>query len=148
MPDHVMLVNKDRITAGDGVKAHDLTGKAAISNQTNAKVFEILNSIGVKTAFVKLANETSFISRKCDMVPIEWVTRRLATGSFLKRNVGVPEGYRFYPPKFETFYKDDANHDPQWSEEQIVSAKFKVNNLVIGKYVYQYCVTYGACWLN
>lgn len=132
-PDNVLLLNKDRITAGDGVKAHDLTGKAAISNRTNAKVFEILNSVGIKTAFVKLATDTAFIAKKCEMIPIEWVTRRLATGSFLKRNEGVPEGYRFYPVKFETFYKDDANHDPQWSEEQIISRKFKVNNVIIGK---------------
>lgn len=133
LPDHALLLNKDRITAGDGVKAHDLKGKAAISNKTNAKVFEILNSVGIKTAFVKIASETAFISKECEMIPIEWVTRRLATGSFLKRNVGVSEGYRFYPPKHETFYKDDANHDPQWSEEQIISAEFKVNGVTIGE---------------
>lgn len=46
VPGHCLLLNKDRITAGDGVKAHDLEGKAAISNQTNAKVFEILKSAG------------------------------------------------------------------------------------------------------
>lgn len=127
-----MLINKDRITAGDGVKAHDLQGKAAISNQTNAKVFHILNGAGVKTSFVKMVGEKAFLSKKCAMVPIEWVTRRLATGSFLKRNTGVPEGYRFYPPKQETFYKDDANHDPQWSSEQIISAKFHYNGVNIG----------------
>lgn len=46
IPGHVILVNKDRITAGDGVKAHNLAGKASISNKTNGKVFEILNSVG------------------------------------------------------------------------------------------------------
>lgn len=46
LPGHCILVNKDRITAGDGVKAHDLAGKAAISNQTNGKVFGILNAAG------------------------------------------------------------------------------------------------------
>nr|CAD7456627.1 unnamed protein product [Timema tahoe] len=133
LPGHVLLQSKDRITAGDGVKSHEMEGKAAISNQTTAKVFELLNSVGMRTGFVKTAGETSFIAKKCEMVPIEWVTRRLATGSFLKRHPGVAEGYRFNPPLQETFYKDDANHDPQWSEHQIVSAKFKVNDVVIGQ---------------
>ncbi|KAK9880390.1 hypothetical protein WA026_010270 [Henosepilachna vigintioctopunctata] len=131
-PDECVLLSKDRITAGDGVKAHDLAGKAAISTKTTSKVFELLNEVGIKTAFVKQISEKALLSKKCDMIPIEWVTRRLATGSFLKRLPGVPEGYRFYPPKHETFYKDDANHDPQWSVEQIISAKFKYNDVLIG----------------
>ncbi|XP_003708142.1 PAICS bifunctional enzyme [Megachile rotundata] len=132
-PTLCLLQSKDRITAGDGEKSHDLKGKAAISTATTAKVFELLNAAGIKTAFVKVVNETAFIAEKCQMLPIEWVTRRLATGSFLKRHKGVPEGYRFNPPLQETFFKDDSNHDPQWSEEQIISAGFKLNELVIGK---------------
>jgi len=37
-PENCLLENKDRITAGDGVKAHDMEGKAEISNSTNGKV--------------------------------------------------------------------------------------------------------------
>ncbi|KAL1392897.1 hypothetical protein pipiens_012131 [Culex pipiens pipiens] len=133
LPGHSILLNKDRITAHNGVRSHDLEGKAQISNQTNAKVFSLLNRAGLKTAFVKVVDANAFLARKCDMVPIEWVTRRLATGSYLKRNPGVKEGFRFAPPKQETFYKDDANDDPQWSEEQIVSAGFKVNGVTIGQ---------------
>ncbi|XP_003394105.1 multifunctional protein ADE2 [Bombus terrestris] len=128
-----LLQSKDRITAGDGEKSHYLKGKAAISTATTAKVFQLLNEAGIKTAFIEVVNDTAFIAQKCEMVPIEWITRRLATGSFLKRHQEVPEGYRFNPPLQETFFKDDANHDPQWSEEQIISIGFKLNELLIGK---------------
>jgi len=131
-PGRVLVQSKDKITAGDGERAHVMEGKSAIANATTCKVFELLNAVGLKTHYVEKVSETAFIGKKCDMVPIEWVTRRIATGSFLKRNVGVPEGYRFNPPKQETFFKDDANHDPQWSEEQLLSAKLEVGGLVIG----------------
>ncbi|XP_017757290.1 PREDICTED: multifunctional protein ADE2 isoform X2 [Eufriesea mexicana] len=132
-PTLCLLQSKDCITAGDGEKSHDLKGKAAISTATTAKVFQLLNEAGIKTAFVKVINDTAFVAQKCQMVPIEWVTRRLATGSFLKKHQGVPEGYRFNPPLGETYLKDDANHDPQWSKEQIISAGFILNDLLIGK---------------
>jgi len=105
LPGSVLVQSMDKITAGDGERAHDLSGKAAISTATTCKVFELLNNVGVKTHYIKRASETAFVAKKCDMIPIEWVTRRVATGSFLKRNVGVKEGYRFNPPKLETFFK-------------------------------------------
>jgi phosphoribosylaminoimidazole carboxylase / phosphoribosylaminoimidazole-succinocarboxamide synthase len=149
LPDHpgfVILDNKDKISAGNGVRMDEIEGKAAISNQTNAKVFEILNRAGVKTAFVKLVTDKAFLAKKCEMVPIEWVTRRQATGSYLKRSPGIQEGFVFTPPKQETFFKDDANDDPQWSEEQIVSAKFNVNNLLIGKFKIENKTSASVCW--
>ncbi|XP_054718289.1 bifunctional phosphoribosylaminoimidazole carboxylase/phosphoribosylaminoimidazole succinocarboxamide synthetase-like [Uloborus diversus] len=131
--DKVLMVSKDRITAGDGVKAHDMEGKSVISTATTAKIFEYLNEVGIKTHYIKQYDERSLIAKKCDMIPIEWVSRRHATGSFLRRNPGVTEGYRFCPLKLETFYKDDANHDPQWSDEQLICAELVVGGLKIGR---------------
>lgn len=60
---------------------------------------------GIKTSWLKTLSEKTYLSRKCHMIPLEWVTRRVATGSFLRRHPGVAEGYRFTPPKMETFFK-------------------------------------------
>ncbi|XP_060607078.1 multifunctional protein ADE2-like [Ruditapes philippinarum] len=132
-PHHVLLQSKDRITAGDGERAHEMIGKAEISTATTCAIFELLNSAGIKTHFIKRQGKTTMVTHQCDMIPIEWVTRRVATGSFLKRNPGVKEGYRFSPPKQETFFKDDENHDPQWSYEQCIEAKLTAGTRLIGQ---------------
>lgn len=132
-PGQVLLQSKDQITAGNAARKNHMEGKAAISNKTTSCIFELLRGAGIKTAFVRQHGETAFIAPRCEMVPIEWVCRRIATGSFLKRNPGVEEGYRFNPPKVEMFFKDDANNDPQWSREQIIAAKFCFAGLDIGQ---------------
>jgi len=122
-PHEVLVKNKDRITAHNAATAHNLEGKALCSNFTNAAIFQYLNKAGLSTSFIKSLNDTEYLARRCTMVPIEWVSRRLATGSFLKRNPGVPEGFTFSPVKVETFYKDDALGDPEWSRAQVLCSK-------------------------
>nr|BAE93515.1 hypothetical protein similar to phosphoribosylaminoimidazole carboxylase [Enchytraeus japonensis] len=132
-PDLVLVHSKDRITAGDGAKSHVMEGKAEISTKTAATIFGILKRAGIKSHFIGQHSATDFIARHCHMIPIEFVTRRVATGSFLKRNAGVKEGFRFNPPKLEYFYKDDANHDPQWCAEQILEAQMNCAGVTIGQ---------------
>ncbi|KAK6034034.1 phosphoribosylaminoimidazolesuccinocarboxamide synthase [Cooperia oncophora] len=129
----VLIRSKDQLTAFNAARKNDLEGKAAIANKTTVNVFKLLKEIGIVTHFVTAASNCEFIARQCKMIPIEWVARRIATGSFLKRNPGVPEGYRFSEPKIETFYKDDANDDPQYSDEQILCSNFEFNGVKIGK---------------
>jgi phosphoribosylaminoimidazole-succinocarboxamide synthase len=56
------------------------------------------------------------------MIPLEVVMRRMATGSYLRRHPEISEGTRFKPPLVEFFLKDDARHDPQMTEDEIVAA--------------------------
>ena len=45
-PGKVLIESKDRITAGNNARAHDLEGKAKISTSTANAVFELLNNAG------------------------------------------------------------------------------------------------------
>ena len=58
----------------------------------------------------------------------------MATGSYLRRNPNIKEGYRFAPVKLETFFKDDENHDPFWSTDSLIEAKLTIGNLLIDKH--------------
>ncbi|NJM05384.1 phosphoribosylaminoimidazolesuccinocarboxamide synthase [Candidatus Gracilibacteria bacterium] len=115
-----ILFHKDGITAGDGARRAVIAGKGALAGRTTANVFALLNAAGVATHFVAAPAPEYTVVRRCTMIPLEVVMRRLATGSYLKRNPGVPEGTRFDPPLVEFFLKDDARHDPQIGERAIV----------------------------
>lgn len=114
------MVNKDQITAGDGVRRNELVGKSRWSTITMANVYRLLNSQGIKTHFVEQIDDVTVLIKRCKMLPIEEVMRRVATGSYLKRTPGAKEGDRFDPVLVETFLKDDANHDPQIWEKDII----------------------------
>jgi phosphoribosylaminoimidazole-succinocarboxamide synthase len=118
--DLVYMVNKDQITAGDGARRNELTGKSRWSTITTANIFRLLNRENLATHFVEQINDVTLLVRRCTMLPVEQVQRRLATGSYLKRHPEVSEGTRFDPLLVETFLKDDARHDPQiWPEDII-----------------------------
>jgi Phosphoribosylaminoimidazolesuccinocarboxamide (SAICAR) synthase len=58
-PNTVVVINKDRITAGDGARAHDLKGKAEIATKTNTLVFDILNAAGKLSTQVSSYHKSS-----------------------------------------------------------------------------------------
>jgi amidophosphoribosyltransferase len=131
-PALALIVHKDDITAGDGARRDRLPGKGTLSGRTTTNVFRLLQSAGIPTHFVAAQAADRMTVRRCDMVPLEVVIRRLATGSYLKRNA-VPEGTRFDPPLVEFFFKDDAAHDPlvtpDWIAEQGLATNAEVEVL-------------------
>ena len=146
-PALAVIVHKDDITAGDGARRDRLPGKGALSGRTTSNVFRLLRASGIPTHFVDAPAADEMVVRRCDMIPLEVVMRRIATGSYLKRN-DVPEGTRFDPTVVELFFKDDANHDPlvdaDWIVAHGVATADEIDRLTdIGRQVFQ---TLEAAW--
>lgn len=108
----VLIRSKDDITADDGERRDLLDGKAASSTTTTCNIFRLLEANGVPTHFVEQLDAVTFRARHVEMIPLELVARRIATGSFLDRNPDIADGTVLADLVFETFEKDDHNHDP------------------------------------
>jgi phosphoribosylaminoimidazole-succinocarboxamide synthase len=121
--DVVYMVHKDGLTAGDGARRSVLPGKGKLACRTTSNVFYLLEDEKVDTHYIGMVAENINIVTRCTMVPLEVVMRRIATGSFIRRNPQIAEGTRFVPAVVEFFYKDDARHDPLVTDAQIVEMK-------------------------
>ena len=121
-PPYAHLVNietKNRLTANDA--AIDATANVAHykTNQT-CDIFRLLEQKEIKTAFISQKDNNNFIARECEMLPYECVTRRIAFGSFLKRNPTIESGFIFDDLYSEFFYKlavVATNNEPEIIDE-------------------------------
>jgi phosphoribosylaminoimidazole-succinocarboxamide synthase len=123
-PDVLVVQQLDSISAGDGARRNEIPGKGRLAAQTTARVFRLLNLCGLPTHYLTGGedddnNET--LVRRCTMIPLEVVTRGAAAGSLVKRNPAIARGSILVPRMVEFFFKDDANHDPLISPEEIVA---------------------------
>ena len=121
-PGEAFVKNKDDITAGDGARHDLLPGKGAIACETTANCFKLLEANGIETHFVARPAPDVMIAKKCEMIPLECVARRIATGHYLARKPDVKEGTVFPELVIEFFLKDDARHDPLVTKKEIETA--------------------------
>lgn len=122
-PDVVVMKSTDNITAGDGARKNVIEGKGRLAAQTTARVFRLLNLCGFPTHYLSGGeddDDNEILVRRCQMIPLEVVTRGVAAGSYVKRK-SVPRGTLLVPRVLEFFIKDDANHDPMIEPEEIVA---------------------------
>ena len=105
-PRLVILQSKDAITAFDDPDFTKQFGtKAECSTATTAAVFSLLREAGIPVAFLGQLSPKEFLALCCDMILLEVVTRRIATGSYLKRHPEVEDGTRFGDVIWEFFLK-------------------------------------------
>jgi phosphoribosylaminoimidazole-succinocarboxamide synthase len=123
-PDQLVVAQTDNISAGDGARKNVIAGKGRLAAQTTARVFRLLNLCGLPTHYLNGGeddDDNEMVVRRCNMIPLEVVTRGVAAGSFVKRNPQVQRGMLLVPRVTEFFIKDDANHDPMISPDEIIS---------------------------
>ncbi|MCD6302817.1 MAG: phosphoribosylaminoimidazolesuccinocarboxamide synthase, partial [Anaerolineae bacterium] len=88
-PTLIYMMHKDNLSAGDGARRNVLPGKGAAACETTSNVFEVLNEAGVATHYVGKVDDVVNVVRRCDMIPLEVVMRRIATGSYIRRHPDV-----------------------------------------------------------
>ncbi len=123
-PDQLVVAQTDQISAGDGARRNEIPGKGRLAAQTTARVFRLLNLCGLPTHYLNGGEDddnNEMLVRRCNMIPLEVVVRGVAAGSFAKRNAGIQRGALLAPRITEFFLKDDANHDPMITPDEIVA---------------------------
>ena len=84
----------------------EIPGKGALTTSITTCVYEILRETSIPTFYVAPHPQPDmFIARKCTMIPILWIIRRLANETYVKRNPGIINGHRFVPPIVEIYHK-------------------------------------------
>ncbi len=111
---------KDDATAFDATKRGTIIGKGVVNNKISAKLFELLESKGVRTHFVKLLSDREMLVKRLEILLIEVTVRNVVAGG-MARLLGLTEGIALKEPVLEYHYKSDALHDPLINEYHIRS---------------------------
>ena len=109
--DQVIVYYKDDATAFNGEKKGQIEDKGCLNNSITSKLFELLESKGIKTHYLEKLNEREQLCRKVEIVPVEVIVRNVAAGSMAKR-LGIEEGRELNTTIFEICYKNDELGDP------------------------------------
>jgi phosphoribosylaminoimidazole-succinocarboxamide synthase len=117
-PDLVIQEFKDDATAFDATKRGTIKDKGVINNEISSAMFQLLESKGIPTHFVKKLSDREMLVKKVDIILVEVTMRNISAGG-LSRLLGIEEGIVLKSPVLEYHYKDDALHDPLINDDHI-----------------------------
>ncbi len=115
-PNEIIAEFKDDLTAFNAEKKSSESGKGALNCAISSIIFDLLDTSGIKSHFLKKLDDTHMLCKKIQIIPIEVVVRNIATGSLSKR-LGIQDGLVLPFTLVEFYYKDDALGDPIITDE-------------------------------
>jgi phosphoribosylaminoimidazole-succinocarboxamide synthase len=114
---HLVIAEfKDDLTAFNGAKKDNESGKGALNNKISTELFKMLATRGVESHFVEMLDDTHMLCKKVDIILIEVIVRNIATGS-LSKNLGIADGTVLPFTLVEFDYKNDALGDPKLNDQ-------------------------------
>jgi len=117
---NALIVFRDEITAGDGVKREVKQGKGAINAEISARLFQVLEKEGIPTHYLGFERPDRLLVRRLKIIPVEVIVRNIAAGSLVRR-YPFKEGAQLASPIVELGYKSDEYHDPMLNEDIAVA---------------------------
>ena len=115
--DRVMVMYHDKVTAGNGEKEDNPTGKGVVNCQISGILFNLIKGSTIRTHHIDTVGPT-MLCTKVDIIPIEVVVRNIASGGIVRQTT-IEEGTVFSTPLVEFYLKDDAKDDPLLTEDRV-----------------------------
>ena len=109
---------KDDATAFNNQKKAIIDGKGVLNNRISEFLLTQLNEMGIETHLIKRVNMREQLIKAVEIIPIEFVVRNIAAGTFSKR-LGISEGTQLKRPIIEYYFKNDELGDPLVTGEHI-----------------------------
>ncbi|NQT75768.1 MAG: phosphoribosylaminoimidazolesuccinocarboxamide synthase [Candidatus Omnitrophica bacterium] len=110
-PDFVIQEFKDDATAFDATKRGTIKEKSVINNEISSALFQLLESKGIPTHFVKKLSDREMLVKRLDIILVEVTIRNISAGG-LSKLLSIEEGIVLKSPLLEYHYKKDELHDP------------------------------------
>ena len=114
---------KDDATAFNNQKKATVEGKGVLNNRISEHILSNLNQIGIETHLIKRLNMREQLITLCEIFPVEFIVRNIATGSLTKK-LGIADGTVLSKPLIEYSYKNDDLGDPLVAKEHIIEFKW------------------------
>ena len=120
LPNTVKMVAKDFLTGGDAARKEEILDIGIQKTKQASNVFKMLEHNNIETSFKELILPNTMLCEECNMLPLEFVVRRYAWGSFLLRNnqykKDIKNPHRFQNPIWEIFHKNSVVMPPNVNE--------------------------------
>lgn len=117
-PDMVIQEFKDDATAFDATKRGTIKEKGVVNNEISCALFQLLESKGIPTHFVKKLSDREMLVKKVEIILVEVTMRNISAGG-LSRLLAIEEGIVLKSPVLEYHYKNDSLHDPLINDDHI-----------------------------